>query len=101
MSPRFHRSRTHCLSTRAENRSTGYTTLQDLISEALSVERNRLGKLLNELLDESDKLALLQLLVHEDTLSGLAALKEDAKHFGYHMMVMELQKRAALEPVYQ
>jgi hypothetical protein len=29
------------------------------------------------------------------------ALKQDAKHFGYRMMVMERQKRAALEPVYQ
>ena len=48
---------------------------------------------LNELLDESDKLALQQLLVREDTLSGLAALNQDAKHFGYQMMVMERQKR--------
>ena len=79
----------------------GYTTLQSLISETLSVERNRLGKILNETLGEADKLALQQLLVREDTLSGLAALKQDAKHFGYHMMVMERQKRAALEPVYQ
>jgi hypothetical protein len=79
----------------------GYTTLQDLISEALSVERNRLGKLLNEMLGEADKLALQQLLGREDTLSGLAALKQDAKHFGYQMMGMEQQKRAVLEPVYQ
>src|SRR5258708_26951757 len=79
----------------------GHTTLQSLISETLSVERNRLGKILNETLGEADKLALQQLLVREDTLSGLAALKQDAKHFGYHMMVMERQKRAALEPVYQ
>jgi uncharacterized protein DUF4158 len=79
----------------------GYTTLQSLISETLSVERNRLGKLLNEMLGEADKLALQQLLVREDTLSGLAALKQDAKHFGYQMMLMERQKRTALEPVYR
>ena len=79
----------------------GYTTLQSLISETLSVERNRLGKLLNEMLGEADKLALQQLLVREDTLSGLAALKQDAKHFGYRMMLMERQKRTALEPVYR
>jgi hypothetical protein len=79
----------------------GYTTLQSLISETLSVERNRLGKLLNEMLGEADKLALQQLLVQVDTLSGLAALKQDAKHFGYDMMLMERQKRTALEPVYR
>jgi hypothetical protein len=46
-------------------------------------------------------LALQQLLVREDTLSGLADLKQDAKHFGYQMMLMERQKRTALEPVYR
>jgi Domain of unknown function (DUF4158) len=78
-----------------------YTTLQTLISETLSAERRRLGQLLDEMLDEPDKAALQQFLVREDTLSGLAALKQDAKHFGYRMMVLERQKRTALEPVYQ
>ena len=36
----------------------GYTTLQALVSEALSVERRRLGGLLAEVLDESAKAAL-------------------------------------------
>jgi hypothetical protein len=53
------------------------------------------------MLDQSDKLALQQLLAREDTLSGLAALKQDAKHFGYQMMLLERQKRAALESVYR
>ena len=57
----------------------GYTTLQELVSEALSVERRRLGGLLAEVLDESAKAALSQLLVRDDTLSQLAALKQDAK----------------------
>jgi TnpA family transposase len=79
----------------------GYTTLQSLISETLSIERKRLGTILAEMLDESAKTALQQLLVREDTLSGLAALKQDAKHFGYRMMVLERQKRTTLEPLYQ
>jgi hypothetical protein len=79
----------------------GYTTLQSLISETLSNERKRLGVLLTEMLDDSAKTALQQLLVRNDTLSGLAALKQDAKHFGYRMMVLERQKRTALEPLYQ
>jgi len=41
----------------------GYTTLQELVSEALSGERRRLGGLLAEVLDESAKAALGQLLV--------------------------------------
>jgi hypothetical protein len=58
--------------------------LQSLISETLSNERKRLGVLLTEMLDDSAKTALQQLLVRDDTLSGLAALKQDAKqHLEY------------------
>jgi TnpA family transposase len=79
----------------------GYTTLQTLISEALSAERQRLGHLLAEWLDEPARDLLKQLLVREDTLSGLAALKQDAKHFGYRQMVLEREKRATLAPIYR
>ena len=72
----------------------GYTTLQTVISEALSSERNRLGKLLDDMLDESTKATTRQLLLREDTLSGLAALKQDAKNFGFRQMVLERKKRA-------
>ncbi|MDU7587139.1 MAG: DUF4158 domain-containing protein, partial [Acidovorax sp.] len=64
----------------------GYTTLQELVSEALSAERQRLGGLLAEVLDDSAKTALAQLLVRDDTLSQLAALKQDAKDFGWRQM---------------
>ena len=53
------------------------------------------------MLEEPAKNALGQLLVREDTLSGLAALKQDAKHFGYRQMVLERQKLATLEPIYR
>lgn len=79
----------------------GYTTLQTLISETLSAERRRIGGLIVAMLEEPAKNALEQLLVREDTLSGLAALKQDAKHFGYRQMVLERQKRATLEPLYR
>jgi hypothetical protein len=79
----------------------GYTTLQTLISEALSAERGRLGELLAKMLDEPATNALKQLLVREETLSGLAALKQDAKHFGYRQMVVEREKRATLETLYR
>jgi len=78
----------------------GYTTLQELVSEALSVERRRLGGLLAEVLDESAKAALSQLLVRDDTLSQLAALKQDAKDFSWRQMAREREKRATLEPLH-
>lgn len=79
----------------------GHTTLQTLISDTLTTERNRLSDLLDNLLDEPAKEALQQLLVHDDTLLGLAALKQDAKDFGYRQMVSERKKRTLLEPLYQ
>ncbi|MGO9432093.1 Tn3 family transposase [Rhodoblastus sp.] len=79
----------------------GYTTMQAVISKGLSAERERLGGLLAELLDESARNALGQLLVCEDTLSELAALKQDAKNFRYRQMALERQKRNTLKPLYQ
>jgi len=79
----------------------GYTTLQELISETLSTERRRLGGLLAEVLDDPTKVALAQLLMRDDTLSQLAALKQDAKHFGWRQMIREREKRALLEPLHR
>ena len=79
----------------------GYTTLQELISETLSTERRRLGGLLAHVLDDAAKAALAQLLVRDDTLSQLAALKQDAKSFGWRQMIREREKRALLEPLHR
>jgi Domain of unknown function (DUF4158) len=79
----------------------GYTTLQTLISDALTAERQRLEHLIENSLDAATKAALHNLLVREDTLSELAALKQDVKNFGYRMMAAERQKRATLAPLHQ
>ncbi|MDZ4219897.1 MAG: Tn3 family transposase, partial [Methylobacter sp.] len=67
----------------------------------MTSERNRLEQLLDEIVDESARTELKKLLVREDTLSELAAIKQDSKNFSYQMMVVERQKRATLEPLYQ
>lgn len=78
----------------------GYTTLQEVISEALSTERRRLASLLADTLDDAAKASLAQLLVRDDTLSELAALKQDAKDFGWRQMIREREKRSRLESLY-
>lgn len=78
----------------------GYTTLQTFISEALSAERGRLGGLLADMLDDATQKALAQILIHDDTLSELAALKQDAKNFKWRQMAKEREKRVKLEPLY-
>jgi TnpA family transposase len=79
----------------------GYTTLQAIISKALLVERQRLGDLTESTIGEEVKVALQQLLIREDGLLELAAIKQDAKNFRYRMMVLERQKRATLAPLYR
>ena len=78
----------------------GYTTLQTLISDALTAERQRLEQRVDVALDDAACAALQKLLVREDTLSELASIQQDAKNFGYRMMVLERQKRVTLAPLY-
>lgn len=78
----------------------GYTTLQTIISEALSTERKRLADILRNDLSEDNKISLRKLLDKEDILSNLAALKQDAKGFKPHMLWAEREKLALLKPLY-
>jgi TnpA family transposase len=78
----------------------GYSTLQTIIGDALLAERERLEQQIDGFLDDSTRATLQKLLIREDALSELAAIKQDAKHFGYRMMVTERRKRAILSPIY-
>ncbi len=78
----------------------GYTTLQDLITNALTSERERLELLVESALTDAARVELQQLLVREETLSSLAALKQDAKNFRYRQMNLERQKCLTLAPLY-
>lgn len=78
----------------------GYTTLHELIANALSEERRRLGDLLVHALDESAEATLAQLIACDNTLSELAVLRQDAKDFRWRQMAHERQKRAILDPLY-
>ena len=78
-----------------------YTTLQFIISNSLSQERYRIRDTLNTSLTIETKLNLDKLMKREDNLSKLAAFKQDAKNFGFKMMLKERQKQDILEPLYE
>ena len=67
----------------------------------LSTERRRLGELLAGMLDDAAQKTLARLLARDDTLSELAALKQDAKNFKLRQMTNEREKRVKLEPLYR
>lgn len=79
----------------------GYTTLQTIISCVLKVERERLRGIINDSLSENDKELLQQLLFEEETLSGLADLKQSAKDFKARMISAEREKFLSIKPLYK
>ncbi len=76
-----------------------YTTLQVLISEVLQKERQRLAKGLQDALTSEHHTGLKTLLT-EENLMGLAALKQDAKHFKARIMATEREKLATMKSLY-
>ncbi len=79
----------------------GYTTLQNIVRDTLNTERKRLECFINENLHEEEKTTLQKLLLKNDVLSELAALKQDAKDFKARMMTTEREKLAIIAPLYQ
>jgi TnpA family transposase len=79
----------------------GYTTLQTIISSVLTAERQRLKDVITAALDEKEKSNFKKLLQHDNSLSELAALKQDAKNFKFNMMTLERRKQETLRPFYQ
>ncbi len=55
--------------------------IQERVIAGLAAAKRRVGGLLAEAMDDAARAALAQLLVRDDTLSQLAALKQDAKDF--------------------
>lgn len=79
----------------------GYTTLQTIVSTVINIERKRLSIIIQNNLTIEDTKLLEALLIEEDILSKLAAIKQDAKDFKPHMMIEERQKMEMLKPIYQ
>lgn len=78
-----------------------YTTLQEILSRALTAERKRLLTIIGESIDKEDRLRLKNLLLEEETLSGLANIKTDTKDFKARMMSAERDKFITIKPLYQ
>jgi len=78
----------------------GYSTLQTVIRDALRAERQRVEQLVEAALTDATREVLQQLLAQENTLSDLAALKQDAKSFRYRQTGVERQKRLTLAPLH-
>ena len=79
-----------------------YSALQIIVRTALNFERNRLRVILQESLTEEDKASLKKLLLdkEDETLSGLADLKQDTKDFKARMIGAERNKLLSTKFLY-
>lgn len=71
------------------------------MSRVLSDERQRLGIILAQRLDDTTIAELEKLIERDDTLSRFAVLRQDARDFGWRQMIHEREKRAILEPLHR
>ena len=77
-----------------------YSTLQDIVSNALKGERNRLSNLIVNLLDKTTRDQLDMLLEKEETLYNLTSLKKDPKDFSTREISKEVEKHEILKDLY-
>lgn len=77
-----------------------YTTLQGIVITAINSERSRINKLLMEQITPVESKSILALVSNENTLSELAAIKQDAKNFKPRMLMQECRKLNIMHPIY-
>ena len=78
----------------------GYTVMQDLVSQALTFEQQRLITILRATLTIPDTAALDQLLAETDGSYPITQLKHEPKDFSLGAMRQEVSRAALLRPLY-
>ena len=78
-----------------------YTTLQNLIITAINSEKSRINHLIIEQITPDESKLILALVSNENTLSELAAIKQDARDFKPRMLLQECRKLNIMRPIYQ
>jgi hypothetical protein len=78
----------------------GYTTLQDIVRSALTIERQRLGDVLQRTISTEEEVLLAGLFATTDGLHAVTALKHDPKDFSYKQLNREVARGKRLRPLF-
>lgn len=70
----------------------GYSHLQDVVRRALSFERSRLAEALNSLLTLDDTKCLDRLLLDDDGLYAITAIKHHPRDFSHKQLLAEIER---------
>ena len=79
----------------------GYSYLQDLISQALASERERITEIIKRSLDDKTRTALDDLYVSRDGIYTITALKHEPKDFSLKEMKSEIARCRSMKALYQ
>lgn len=78
----------------------GYTTLQDMVSDVLVEERERIERTMNRSLSELTRARLRKILDTKGVISHLAQIKSVAKDFSESEISRELDTHATIKEIY-
>ncbi len=79
----------------------GYSFLQDVVSQALAAERERISEIINHSLDDKTRIALDDLYVSRDGIYAITALKHEPKDFSLKEMKSEIARCRSVATLYQ
>ena len=79
----------------------GYSFLQDIVSQALAAERQRITEIIERSLDEKIRTVLDDLYVSRDGIYGITAIKHEPKDFSLKEMKIEISRCRSLTALYQ
>lgn len=79
----------------------GYSFLQDIVSQTLSLERKRITEIIEQSLEESTRAFLNDLYVNRDGVYAITALKHEPKDFSLKELKKEIVRSQSLAVLYQ
>ena len=78
----------------------GYSTMQTIVSKAITREKERLGTVIMNQLSEEGQKILDTLLISEEGMHKVTLLKKEPQNFGHKEMSQEVEKREITREIY-
>jgi TnpA family transposase len=79
----------------------GYTSLQDIVSRAVTGERKRITAILQKMLPNVIKLRLNEMLDADEGVYRITALKREPRDFSYKELQREVDRRKFFQPLHE
>jgi len=79
----------------------GYSFLQDIVSQTLSIERKRITEIIEQSLDGSTRSFLDELYVNREGVYAITTLKHEPKDFSLKELKKEIARSQSLAALYQ